>query len=220
MKTGSYNVKMILLCFLTLWSLSAQAVQKQPEGYLKVENRVELVALLNEKAAEISSISSHFIQKKQLEFLDETIISKGEFLFKKENNLRWAYLEPFEYVIVIHEGKFHIRDGEKHSAYDIDSNPVFAQINRLIVDMVRGNITDERFDIEAFENNNFYLVNLMPKDASIREVISNMEIYFSKSDLTVSEVLMKENENDYTVITFIDKKINVPIEDQVFSVKH
>ncbi len=69
------------------------------------------------------------------------------FGLKRIINLRWAYMEPFDYVIVIHKGKFLIRDGEQLSAYDIDSNPAFAEINKLIVDMVRGNITDERFEM-------------------------------------------------------------------------
>lgn len=218
MNTGAFNISIIILCFLPLFTLSVQAENEHQDGFSKVENREQLVELLNEKAATISSIQSAFTQKKQLEFLDETIISRGNFWFKKDNNLRWAYMEPFEYVILIHEGKFQIRDGEKVSAYDIDSNPVFTQINKLIVDMVRGNITNENFEFEAFENSSSYLVSLKPKDETFREIISSMDIYFSKSDLTVSEVFMKENENDYTVITFIDKKINVPIEDQVFSV--
>ncbi len=72
----------------------------------------------------------------------------------------------------------------------------------------------------AFESTSQYLVRLVPKDATMKEVIASMEIYFSKSDLTVAEVIMKESEEDYTVITFIDKQINEAIEDSVFSVDY
>lgn len=216
---GVFKGRYIVLWILAFVLLSGSGFRKQ-DGFSPVEKKEQLMLKLNKHAGTIETIQSNFIQKKQLEFLDETIISKGSFWFKKDNNLRWAYQDPFDYVIVIHQGKFRIRDGEQVSAYDIASNPAFAEINKLIVDMVRGNITDERFEMAAFESSSQYLVKLVPKDESMKEVIASMEIYFSKSDLAVAEVIMKESEKDYTVITFIDKKINEAIEDSVFSVDY
>lgn len=215
----AFRGKYFILWILALVVLVGSGF-RQLDDFSPVENKEKLMLKLNKHAGTIETIQSNFIQKKQLEFLDETIISKGSFCFKKDNNLRWAYQEPFDYVIVIHQGKFHIRDGEQVSAYDIASNPAFAEINKLIVDMVRGNITDERFEMAAFESNSQYLVRLVPKDESMKKVIASMEIYFSKSDLAVAEVIMKESEKDFTVITFIDKKINEAIEDSVFSVDY
>jgi outer membrane lipoprotein carrier protein len=216
---GALKVRLIALWISSLFALQVSAFAKQ-DGFSPVKNREQLVLQFNENSASINTIQSTFVQKKQLEFLDETIISNGTFWFKKDNNLRWAYHEPFEYVIVIHDGKFQILDGEQLSAYDIESNPAFAEINNLIVNMVRGNITDERFEMSALENSNQYLVKLVPKDPVLKDVISSMEIYFNKSDLTVEEVVMRESEKDYTVITFIDKQINEAIEDRVFSVDY
>lgn len=216
---GVSKARIILVWLLTLVTLTGSGYKAQDE-FRRVENIDQLIELLNENAGRIETIQSNFIQHKHLEILDETIISKGAFWFKKENNLRWAYEEPFEYVIVIHDGRFLIRDGEQVSAYEIESNPAFAEINNLIVDMVRGNITEEKFEMTAFENSRQYQVRLIPKDNAIREMISTMEIFFNKSDQSVEEVIMKESEKDYTVIKFIDKKINEPVEDPVFSVDY
>lgn len=213
---GAPKAGIFLMFIFTLTVMPGHDIYGQ-DGFRPVENLKQLEELLNNNASKIETIQSGFIQKKQLEFLDETIISRGDFFFKKENKLRWAYSEPFEYVIVIHGGKFLIRDGEQVNSFDIASNPAFTEINRLIVGMVSGNITDDKFDMEAFENNSQYLVNMVPVDETMKEVISVMEIYFDKSDLAVSEVVMKESEKDYTVITFIDKKINEAIEESVFS---
>jgi len=186
--------------------------------FTPVEDLEKLGEQLNIQAANTGSIQSRFIQKKQLEFLDETIVSKGRFWFRKENSLRWAYEEPYEYAIIISDGKFHIKDGEKVSAYDIESNTAFREINDLIIGMVQGSVMDQdKFDIKAFENEQQYLVKLVPRDVNMRSVISNMEIYFDKEDLTVAEIMMKESESDYTVITFFDKQINETIPDPVFT---
>ena len=206
---GTSILSYILLSSLT-WAGSGE--------FTPVENLDKLVEQLNIQAANTWSIQSRFIQKKQLEVLDETIVSKGRFWFRKENSLRWAYEEPYEYAIIISGGKFHIKDGEKVSAYDIESNTAFREINELIIGMVRGSVMEkDKFDIKAFENEQQYLVKLVPREINMRNVISNMEIYFDKKDLTVTEIMMKESESDYTVITFFDKQTNETIPDPVFT---
>lgn len=204
---------------LALLILTASDLVSQ-ENFTPVENSSQLMLLLNENASNIETIQSAFTQEKALAFLDETIISEGSFSFKKDNQLRWAYHAPFDYLILINDGKFMIRDEDQVNSYDIESNPAFAEINKLIVNMVKGNITEEKFEISAFENQALYLVRLLPKDKLMGEVISTMEIYFSKTDLAVAKVIMKESEQDYTLISFTDKQINVPIEDQVFSLDY
>ncbi len=211
LKTGIFLALTLSLTFVPGWGQSLQ------DGFHPVDKPAQLVKNLNENATKIETIQSSFIQEKQLEFLDETITSRGSFYFKKDNQLRWAYEKPFEYVIIINGGKFLIKDGTQVSTFDIESNPAFTEINRLIVGMVSGNFSEEKFDMEAFENSSQYRISLVPLDQTMKEVISTMEIYFDKSDLAVSRVLMKESEKDYTVITFIDKKINEPIEEAVFS---
>ena len=213
---GTLKTRIFLALLLSLALVPGRG-QSLLDGFHPVDSPEQLVKHLYENATKIETIQSRFVQKKQLEFLDETIISRGSFFFKKDNQLRWAYEKPFEYVIVINSGKFLIKDGEQVSTFDIESNPAFTEINRLIVGMVSGNINEEKFEMEAFENSSQYRVSLVPLDETMKEVISTMEIYFDKSDLAVAKVLMKESEKDYTVITFIDKKINEPIEESVFS---
>ena len=188
------------------------------DDFKPVEDPGSLVTMLNDKALTINSIQSRFIQKKQLEFLDETIVSKGRFWFRKENNLKWAYEEPYEYAIIISEGKFYTKDGDRVSVYDIESNAAFREINELIIGLVKGNILEqERFDIKAYEDNDQYLLVLVPREEQMKEVISAMDIYFQKADLTVAAITMKENETDRTEITFFDKRINEIIPDSVFT---
>jgi outer membrane lipoprotein-sorting protein len=192
--------------------------QSGTEVFKPVEDPAELLEQLNSASAGIQTIQSRFIQKKQLEFLDETIVSRGQFWFRRENQLRWAYEEPFEYAIIINGGKFYIKDGESVTAYDIDSNEAFRQINHIIVGVVQGSILEkDRFDMQSFENTDHYLVKLTPRESHLRDVISGMEICFDKKDLTVSEIIMRESETDHTVITFFEKRFNETIPDPVFS---
>lgn len=212
------NMKNIRLLLLIIPSLMLLNFEWKATDFTQVKDLKALEEKLNSNLEKINSIKSDFIQQKQLEYLDETIVSKGQFWFKKENQLRWAYDEPFEYVIILINGKFIIKDESIVNVYDINSNQAFLEINNLIIGLVRGSMMDHaKFEIEAFENDTQYLVKLVPKDSNMSKVISNMEVYFDKKDLTVGKIIMHESASDFTVITFINTKLNEPIPDNIFS---
>lgn len=214
----SGNMKNIKIIMLMIPCLLALGFEWQSADFKPVKDLKALEEKLNSNLDGIHSISSDFIQKKQLEYLDEIIVSKGQFWFKKENQLRWAYHEPFEYAIVLDNGKFIIQDESTVNVYDIDSNQAFREINNLIINLVRGSLMKyDKFEIEAFESNSQYLVKLVPIDTNLRKVISNMEVYIDKKDLTVGKIIMHESESDNTVITFTNKKLNEQIPDSIFS---
>ena len=209
------NIRVLLIIIPCLMLLS---FEWKSTDFTQVKDLKALEEKLNSNLANIETIKSDFIQLKELEYLDETIVSKGQFWFKKENQLRWAYDEPFEYVIILNNGKFIIQDESIVSVHDINSNQAFREINNLIISLVRGSLMEhDKFEIEAFENDTQYLVKLVPKDSNMRNVISNMEVYFDKKDLTVGKIIMHESASDFTVITFINKKLNEPIPDSIFS---
>lgn len=211
------KTKYFLLIVLLYWHISSVA---QDNTYKPVPNKKAVETLINQQSAKTNTIICDFIQEKHLEYLDETIISKGKFWFKKENKLRWEYNTPFKYLILINNGKFIIKDGNKTSQYDVNSNKAFKQINDIIISSIRGNLsTDGRFEIQIFQNASMYKVQLVPIDQNMKKIIKKTELYFDKKDLTVSKVIIIENEKDYTVISFINKKLNEAIADTYFSAK-
>jgi len=204
----------MLLVLVAAGTLTAAA---QPYGYTPVDSPEAVAEKLTERAAGIRTIQSDFLQEKQLQYLDETITSKGRFWFRRENSLRWEYLAPYQYTIILHEGMFRIRDGEQVSEYDVASNPVFREINDMIIGMVQGDILKEdRFGMQFFENPESYLVILEPLSGNVKEVITHMEITFDKQELMVTGIIMRESEQDYTVISFLDRSFNEAIPESVF----
>lgn len=189
-------------------------------GFTKVPDVKLLEKKVLEYSKKVGTIKSDFIQIKHLEALEVTVESKGKFWFKKENFLRWEYIEPYKYVIAIKNGTFTINDGKKTSSYDTESNKVFKEINNLIISSVRGNLLmDGNFAVEAFESETQYKVKLVPKIAQMKEVLSQIEMYFEKSDMSVSKVKMIEDEDNYTEIKFTNRKFNEDIPTETFTVK-
>ena len=176
---------------------------------------------LAEMTEKTNTIKSDFIQEKNLSFLSEKIISKGLFYFKKENKIRWQYTEPFEYLIIVNENKIYIKDEDRESKYDMASNKIFKEINKIITGCVQGEIlnNDKEYKIEYYENDNFYYVKLTPYSEKMKEFLSNINIYFDKKDFSVSKLEMIELSGDYTKIEFLNKKSNEEIQDEKFTVE-
>ena len=203
---------LFVLVFYCLSSFSQSSFKAIKDISLFKSNLAEMTEKTN-------TIKSDFIQEKNLSFLSEKIISKGLFYFKKENKIRWQYTEPFDYLIIINEDKIYIKDEDRESKYDMASNKIFKEINKIITGCIQGDIlnNDKEYKIEYYENDNFYYVKLTPYSEKMKEFLSNINIYFDKKDFSVSKLEMIELSGDYTIIEFINKKLNEEIPDKEFN---
>jgi outer membrane lipoprotein-sorting protein len=85
---------------------------------------------------------------------------------------------------------------------------------------IQGNIfnDNERFTVEYFENNQQYLLKLIPKMQEMKSMLQSIHIFIDKSDLSVARIKMTESSDDYTSITFIDRKLNTTIDHDKFDI--
>ena len=149
--------------------------------------------------------------------LNEVVVSEGKFLFKKENSVKWQYITPIEYTIIIHNGIFTIINNNKVNEFSIDSNPLFREINSMIVTAIRGDFIDNPdFDAEFFENSENYLASLSPTNSNVSSMLEKIEIYFNKQNMQVVKVVFREPGDDFTLITFKNKVLNSELSDDRF----
>jgi outer membrane lipoprotein-sorting protein len=172
---------------------------------------------LREKAKQTNSIECSFVQEKNLSMLSEKIVSKGHFYFKKSNLLRWEYLTPSPYLIIINKGSICIKDGKKTKKYDTNSNKIFKGLNDMMLNSVQGNVLDYReFNLIYSENETYFLVEMYPKKKELKSYLKCIYMYFDKKDCTVSKIKTIELSDDYTCIEFLNKKYNAVIPDNTF----
>jgi len=205
---------LLILYFIAInFSLFSQ----ENEKFLPVKNIKEVEQKLNKHSATLNTIYSDFTQEKHLAYLNDVIISNGKFWFKKDNLLRWEYTTPYKYIIVINDNKFTIKDGDDIKEYDINSNKAFKEVNNMIISSVKGDLLKEnKFTVTALKSSKSYLIKLVPKNEEMSKVLTRIELYFNISDLNIYKVKMIENEEDYTIILFENKKINEAISKNIF----
>lgn len=168
----------------------------------------------------LNSIDADFIQEKNLSVLSEKIISKGHLMFKKENLLRWEYFTPSKYLIVINKEKVFIKDEKKTSKYDMNSNKVFKEINDIMISCVQGTIfKSSKFKTSYFENEKYYKLEMIPNTKNMKDSFKKINLYFDKTITSVSKIEMIETSEDFTLIEFLNKKLNAPISESSFIIK-
>lgn len=208
--------KSLLLIILLI---GVSSFQVDNEGFSKLNNIDSFLVKVHKYAFETNTIKSDFVQEKHLTILDEILISEGHFIFQKDNNVLWEYNKPIDYAIIVHSGKFIIRDGDKVNEFDIESNRMFKEINNLIVTSVSGNFIDSPdFKNAYFENEIYYLVQLTPLKPEVKDMLATIEIYFDKKDISVSKVKFIEPGEDFTLINFFNKELNPKISEEVFTI--
>jgi outer membrane lipoprotein-sorting protein len=212
------KLKLNIFCFSLLIT---PCVLHAQDPFKPLGNIEDFKAKLEGMSKSTQTITCDFVQEKNLVVLSEKIISKGVFFFKKENNIRWEYTQPYRYLIVISSGQLFTRDDKNQKLYDIESNRMFQEMNSFISGCIQGDIlrNDKDYAIEYFENNRQYFVKLIPRAEKMKQMLNEVQIWFDKNDLTVSGLKMVESGEDYTKIDFVNKKLNTDIPIEKFSFK-
>lgn len=208
----------IFTCFV--FSLSMFTVMAQ-SSFEPITNVKLFKQKLNETIKKTNTIQSDFVQEKNLSFMEDKIITKGFFCFKKDNMLRWEYKDPFQYLIIINKNKIYIKDEGQVSEFDMESNKMFKEINNIMLGSVQGNLLNDesKFKSDYFENDKYFLVKMVPLDKNLKKFLSNIHIYFNKKDYSVTRIKMIELSGDYTNIDFQNIKLNATIADEKFAIK-
>lgn len=175
------------------------------------------VTKVSSETKEIKTLQSDFTQTKKMDFLDKNIVTYGKMSLKTPNMLSWKYTKPYQYSIVFRDNKIFINDQGKKSAVDAKSK-TFEKINKLIVGSSNGQMfSDPEFSVAYLKNGSFNIARFTPKSAQLLKYIKQIELYFPKSQSTVSQVNMTEASGDTTNIVFKNTRINAPVAASEFS---
>ena len=203
--------KIIIILFLLIHVAFAQefSVVENPEV---VQNKIISTS------ESIQTLRASFSQEKYMSILDNPFVSEGNFFYKQTNKVRWEYLEPFIYTVILRDGHVKIRDGEDVENYNLGNNTIFREINDIISGMMNGKmLEDKSFSTTLYENTREYKAVLIPQVPSMRKFIDEVHLYFDKNSKLVVKVEMMEKGGDKTVIILTDYQVNTPIAENVFT---
>jgi outer membrane lipoprotein-sorting protein len=208
--------KLTGLSIFVLFIISGRA---QYAGYTLSNHPETFRKSFVESAAATQSIQSNFSQEKTLTMLSEKMNSTGKFWYKKKDMLRMEYTNPYPYLMILNGGKIFVREGQKENKFSANSNKIFQQVNRILIDCVSGNMLDNpEFQSRIFEGAGSFLIEFQPMAKNLKELYKNINIVIDKKGYTATTVEMFELSGDKTIIRFQNKELNVQIPDSVFNI--
>lgn len=207
------NMISLLAVLIFLKPLSAQS------DFIPVKNIDAVQAEIENSSKSVKSIKSQFTQYKYLDVLEDEIESKGKFLFKAPDFLKWEYQSPYEYIILRKGDKMLINDEGHIKEYDIAGNKAFSAINNMMVNLVTGNFFESgEYKATFFENEEMYKVELKPTQRQMVDFLDNIALFFDRKDIHLQHIQMNEMSGDYTKIVFSEKILNAEIPDTAFTI--
>lgn len=188
------------------------------QSFMPVKDKSSFQKQLKEASSKTNSVTSTFTQVKYLSFMEEEVNSSGEFFFSKPNKVRWEYLQPSPYYIIINGNKIITFMNGGVNEIDASKNKSFSEINKIMLGSINGDIAEhEDFESTLFETNGVYRLNLKPKSKALKEVMSEIVIWFDQSNMSVSKIKMIEASGDHSLITLENKKLNEAISPSKFT---
>jgi len=214
MKGNNFIIGMSLLVLLLV------SMKLQQETFKPMKDVAGFKTKMTEANKKINTLKCNFVQEKNLSFMAEKVISKGNMKYKKPDMMRLDYVTPFQYSMSLYKGKVMIKDNGKVSKFDTKSNKLFKYINDLMINAVQGNVLDNpdfKFTYKESEKN--FLIEMDPIQATMKEYVSKVKLTVSRTDYAVTKVEMNESSGDYTIITFTNRVYNTVLADEEFVVK-
>lgn len=206
-KQHLFTIVLIFLFALPGISQTKLSASEQKEFKTKVENT----------AKNTKTIVSDFTQTKHLSVMNNAISSEGKLVFKAPNLVKWEYVKPYKNSAIFKDDQLLVTNEGKKDKIDLSSNKIFKSLNTLIVNSIKGDMFDEtQFDLAYFKISEGYLVKFIPKDKRMKKFMASFELKFSKSKAEVQEVKLIEPNEDYTLITFANRKVNSAVSENAF----
>jgi len=166
-----------------------------------------------------TSIQCDFEQKKHLSFSKEPLITEGAMLYEK-GNMRWEQVSPKPYLMIITDDVLKIKENGEITEHGLEENKYMKGLKEIMVGSMTGTLLNsDHFNTSFFENPNLWIVKLTPKKARLKKMFSEVIMNFNKETYRMDNVILQEENGDYTEINFINPVFNEDIPDAKFDMK-
>jgi outer membrane lipoprotein-sorting protein len=205
----------LLILFIPCGVLCAESASER-----KTDNETpEIFARIARAASKIKTISSDFLQEKHLAMLEKVLISKGKFYYEKPDRLSWEILEPNSSGIVVNGDDAKRWQGQKKywESFDLHEMTFIKAFVDQIFAWAKADFEwlEDSYDITIQEDNPV-VMKLVPLSMQEKAFINHITLFFSTDDSYVHTIKIHENDEDYTLIKFINILINMPLKKKVF----
>lgn len=211
------SIKHQIFYLITGFMLATLIIPAQ-EVYTPIQDVKGFKKELQKASKSTKSIACDFVQQRQMSMMTQAIESSGSFWFKRPASIRWEYSQPYAYRIILAGRKAYVQGDEESREFDTESNALFQNLGEIMFSFILGDLSkaEENYHITYSQTPVHYHVKLLPATENVLEGLNRIEMYFDKQDYSLALIIMKAQENDFTQIRFINKRLNTDLDDSLF----
>lgn len=178
----------------------------------------EIMASLTEAASSMQTMQCRFVQSKNMAMLTEPSVSEGKMYFSSPDRLRWEYLTPYPFALVVNGEKIvKVTDG-KAEVLDGNSGRMYQGITNMIMGSASGKklFDTSTFDVVLYDDGACWKAEMTPKRRDMKRMFSQLVFHFDKKSQVIDHVEFVEPSGDKTIIQFEEIRLNEKIEEERF----
>jgi len=188
------------------------------------EQQTMIEAKISSAAKKMNSMICDFEQVKISSLLITNAVSRGKMFYRTSTanttSLRWEYADG--YTFIYNNDHIQLLSAEGKTLNSVKMTRFFREIMNTMLMAVNGNgVADKnKFTATFYMDKNHWYVVLTPVQRELKNMFSVIELVFNANDCTGERVEITEKSEDKTIITLINKKLNVKIDDNKFLINN
>lgn len=204
----SWRIVLLLPLLLVIAGTAAAAEYRDLEA---------LLTAVEQKAAEITSLTSSFSQQRTLAIFSKPVVFSGTMALERPFKLRWETVAPLPSVMIFNESTgLHCRGKSAPRTFDLKTDPVMRAVSTQLWGWLSGSYTkmQDSYTMTLMPGPG---IRLVPRDETTGAIISAITILFDPETLQPLRVTIAESGNDSTDIHFSDFHLNPPLAAELFT---
>ncbi|MFC1850365.1 outer membrane lipoprotein carrier protein LolA [candidate division CSSED10-310 bacterium] len=224
-RSKSINIFAVMTIFVLLIASSSfaqtkKSLKKQLNNLEKKPLLDEILLKMDQEYVKVDSLEMTFEQTKNLMLMAQPIHSKGVLIFKRPDNLLWRFNNPDPTVMLVVGSKLtiHYPDLNQADIFEIEKyKDRVVKYLGLADSMMK---LKRYYDIRVIEEGQTtYLLELVPKRRRIKQKISLLEIWLSRTSYLPVKIHYLEPNQDSTLVKIIETKVNADLDPKIFEYK-
>lgn len=200
----------LLLSFVCCWSVCAT-------------DEADILTKISANGTAITTIESHFVQRKHVKAFKNDVLSSGRFYYQKDDKICMAYERPKGDLLLMNADEFVMIVDGKRSAANAQSNPMLKQMRTLLTACVSGDFerlkSGRNAKISVTETEKNYILTTI-FEGSAKKYYANIVLTFDKGNLSLLTLRMNEANGNFTEYTFDRPIFNQKIDAKIFNTEN
>lgn len=170
------------------------------------------------KNTKVSTIQCDFTQTRSASVLANDVVKRGRFYFVKPGNTLLAF-NGGDYIKITEEW-FEMKTGGNVSKMKVAMNPMLKNLNSLLSACMVGDFEQmsRGFEIRLESSTKEWVVVMVPIRGKSVSKVSQIELRFDRSNMSLNSLKMEEKTGDYTLYVFSNKSFNKEIDSKMFNI--